>query len=271
MFHETITGASMSNPNITLFHNTYTSWKFPGGEIGVKIDRTKAYDTINANLRSSDDIMMLMLLVDAMRRANIEVKGLNLLYIPYSRQDRVCNPGESLSIKVFCDMINSLNLPSVYIFDPHSDVTPALLNNCTIKGLDYLLADFPLDEYTLICPDQGGVKRIEKLKRPFIAAHKQRDPSDGKIINLTIPNARSFKPDEKLLIIVDICDGGRTFTELAKLLRGMGAQHIDLYVTYGIFSQGFDVFKGLINNICYFKDGERVCYSCDKNEFIEKI
>jgi ribose-phosphate pyrophosphokinase len=50
------------------------------------------------------------------------------------------------------------------------------------------------------------------------------------------------------VIADDICDGGRTFIELAKELRGMGAQIVHLYVTHGFFTKGRDVFAGIIDN-----------------------
>lgn len=262
----------MHNPHITFHKNEYKSWHFAWGEIGVRIEKPfQPTDQINAEIKSAEDLITLMLLVDAAKRAGITIEALKLLFIPYSRQDRVCNPGEALSIKVFADMINSLNIPCVVLYDPHSDVTPALINNAKVVGVDKLLAKIDLSQYTLVSPDQGANKRIEKLKRPYLSLAKQRDPVDGKIVNLYMNDARPIHNSQKLLIVDDICDGGRTFIEVGKLLQSLGAKHIDLYVTYGIFSQGFDVFKGILNNIYFYKDGELVCYSCDKNEFIEKI
>jgi ribose-phosphate pyrophosphokinase len=55
--------------------------------------------------------------------------------------------------------------------------------------------------------------------------------------------------DHNFLIVDDICDGGRTFIELAKVLRPLTNGSIFLYVTHGIFSQGLDVFKGVIDHI----------------------
>jgi ribose-phosphate pyrophosphokinase len=48
-------------------------------------------------------------------------------------------------------------------------------------------------------------------------------------------------------MVDDICDGGRTFIELAKELRGMGAEKVHLYVTHGFFTKGLSVFDGIID------------------------
>jgi ribose-phosphate pyrophosphokinase len=55
--------------------------------------------------------------------------------------------------------------------------------------------------------------------------------------------------NKRFLIVDDICDGGRTFTELAKVLKKWTDMPVDLYVTHGIFSKGMSVFDGLIDNI----------------------
>ena len=108
-------------------------FKFSGGECHVKISDLEITERTNilANLNNSDDVMSLLLIVDAVRRINPSTQVLlTIPYFPYARQDRVCNEGEALSVKVMADLINSLNCAGVTIYDPHSDVTPALLNNC---------------------------------------------------------------------------------------------------------------------------------------------
>ena len=109
---------------------------FPGGEVGVKLSssvRGLKTLTIKAWLKNSEDVMALLMTVDAMRRQNSLVDiNLILAYVPYARQDRVCNDGEALSISVFAQLINSCDFRVVIITDPHSDVTPALIKNSRI-------------------------------------------------------------------------------------------------------------------------------------------
>jgi ribose-phosphate pyrophosphokinase len=62
-----------------------------------------------------------------------------------------------------------------------------------------------------------------------------------------IPVEELAKKD--FLIVDDICDGGRTFIELAKVLRPWTTGKIYLYVTHGIFSNGLDVFNSLIDGV----------------------
>lgn len=243
------------------------SFKFSGGECHVQLlnDHLDSMIHINAKMASSDDVMSLLLTVDAVKRIHREAQiHLKIPYFPYARQDRVCNKGEALSIKVMADLINSLNCQSVTIYDPHSDVLPALLNNCIVKSLDEIVSNSHLfnliieNKLTLVSPDAGAEKKIIKLGNIFntrgnttnvICATKVRNVSNGEIVAVKFLGEVT---NSKLIILDDICDGGRTFIELAKKLLKAGAEEISLYVTHGIFSNGFDELKKYFQHIyCY--------------------
>jgi ribose-phosphate pyrophosphokinase len=83
---------------------------------------------------------------------------------------------------------------------------------------------------------------------PFIQAEKIRDPNTGAITSTKV-NIEKHVGDKNFLIMDDICDGGRTFIELAKVLRPLTTGKIMLYVTHGIFSAGLEVFLGYIDEI----------------------
>jgi ribose-phosphate pyrophosphokinase len=167
-------------------------------------------------------------------------------------------PGEALSIKVMADLINSQNYANVEIWDPHSDVTTALINNLTVVEQHELASTIPDIDWAntiLVAPDAGAAKKIYKLAAirgsEVITAYKVRDPVTGNITATKVDsNTSTFVGSNKRFLIVDdICDGGRTFTELAKVLKKWTDMPVDLYVTHGIFSKGMSVFDGLIDNI----------------------
>ncbi len=201
-----------------------------------------------ANISDAEGIMALALVNDAIRRLSPTSVSLSLGYVPYARQDRVCNPGEALSIKVFCDMINFMNFDKVFILDPHSDVTPALLNNCiirepaTILSSSTLIRDLMDGKVTLVAPDAGATKKVEKVAQHFgglevIQGFKKRDLATGALSGFGYIGDVVGKD---LLIVDDICDGGGTFLGLATKLYDGGAKSIELYVSHGIFSKGID-------------------------------
>ena len=234
----------------------YKSFIYSGGEVSVKLEQKFPKFKrllIVAFLKSSDDIMLLLNITNALRiqYGSYRKISLQLEYCPYARQDRVCDEGESFGLKVFANLINSLNFEAVHIIDPHSDVAPALINNSWVSPLhdyfDYTISDI---DY-LVSPDAGANKKVFKLSQeldiPMIRADKVRDVKTGKILE-TIVYADDLT-GKRVMIVDDICDGGRTFIELAKQLIDKGAT-VDLYVTYGIFSNGKEVLKEAgINNI----------------------
>lgn len=203
---------------------------------------------INAWLRTADAVMQLLLLTDAVRRVMPNVPlHLNMPYVPYARQDRVCNPGEALSAKVFCNLINAQAYASVMIADPHSDVVPALLDRVSVVDASVMLAEVLRQSafargVTLLAPDAGARKRVQQLAKKLEVEHvafadKVRDTKTGRISGTSVS---SDLPNLPILVVDDICDGGRTFVELGKALAEVSSQPRYLYVTHGIFSKGFE-------------------------------
>jgi ribose-phosphate pyrophosphokinase len=248
----------------TFYTHEFDTTLFSGGEINVKVsENLSGHDTIyiEANIMDAEGLMTLAMLKDAViREAPYAEIDLYLGYVPYARQDRVCNPGESLSIKVFCDMINAMNFHAVTILDPHSDVTPALLNRCTVIPPEYMLArpgkelgaKLRNKQITLVAPDAGSTKKVEKVSKYFggleiIQGMKKRDTETGRLTGFEFYGDVAGKD---LLIVDDICDGGGTFLGLTSKLKVGGAKTVSLYVSHGIFSKGIEVlFDGGIDKI----------------------
>lgn len=244
----------------------YKHLTFSGGEEHVVLDSNYIYQDnfarIIAYLRSSTDVMKLLMVTDALRRVGAKEIHLVCPYFPYARQDRVCNLGEGLGIKVMADIINAQNYASVEIWDAHSDVTPALLNRCINVPMVDLTKDLPIrvGEYCFVAPDAGAIKKVSSVAKhfmsPMICGSKIRDTQTGEITGSNVESLISpcgkfnFSKNWNFIIADDICDGGRTFTELAKVLKEQapGCQ-VHLYVTHGIFSRGFAVLKYNIDRI----------------------
>lgn len=204
---------------------------------------------ITTRIKSSDDIMLLLLATDALKRMGAKRINVFIPFLPYARQDRLMVAGEPFSLKVMANLINSQGYENVYIFDAHSEITGALINNCvlvdnhkfvreTIKtnigGFDYLIA-----------PDAGAYKKIYKLAEflgytdEIIVCNKARNLSTGSILTYDI-NFGGSLADKHVVIVDDICDGGATFIALAKKLNTLGVKVIHLVVSHGIFSKKVD-------------------------------
>lgn len=251
---------------ITLFTNgqerdvALKEWKFPGGEVGVKLESVTFFDwdqyrfKITSNATSSDELIKILMANDALRRVGAENISLFLPYMPYARQDRVCNKGESHSLKIAADLINSCGFDEVTVLDPHSDVTSALLNNLrVISQVDIICkSNAPLN-VVLVAPDAGANKKTAEIAKAFghkefVRADKLRDLATGKIIE-TIVYKDDFQGAD-VLVSDDIADGAATFVELAKVCKAKNCGKFYLYVTHGIFSRGLDfLFQNGIDEV----------------------
>jgi ribose-phosphate pyrophosphokinase len=206
---------------------------------------------ITCRIRSGNDLMKLFLLVDALRRFGVGKIELFIPYLPFARQDRVMVKGEPLSVKVIADLINSMKLNKVTVFDPHSEVCLALIDN--VEALNnHSLAKQSIqlrstDDFLIISPDAGAYKKIFKVCQHLgyddniVLCNKDRNVSTGEITKMTCP-VKDFQGRE-LYIIDDICDGGGTFVMLAEGLKARNAGKINLIVSHGIFSKGIDALK----------------------------
>ncbi len=237
----------MKTINLFESNETVELKKFAGGENHVKFLTAFSEDDkvrINTRLNSSDDVMNLCLAVDALRNMNIKHIEAFIPYIPYARQDRVMVSGEPLSIKVFAKILNSLNLDKVTVFDAHSDVSVALIDRCinipNHQMVKHFLKELNLKDFVLVSPDLGAYKKVDKLaqkveyKGEIATGIKVRDLATGQIIKSDV-NANDLK-GKACIVIDDICDGGRTFIELATALKAKNAGYLYFIASHGIFS-----------------------------------
>lgn len=243
-------------------------FNFPCGETHVKLKNMEQYwwypKDIPVDVLYEYDgdksIVELIMVVNALGHAGYGIGRLTIPYVPFSRQDRINVVGEPFSLKVFCSIVNALYADEVVVYDPHSDVTPALISMCTVIPQEDILSPFFFGKqnFWLVSPDAGAVKKIYKLakKRPplgVLECGKKRDVTDGKITGITLPrNIDEVDPQSELIIVDDICDNGMSFFYLAKELQ----QHfngklrkITLMITHGFFNKGLDLFDGLIDEI----------------------
>ncbi|MGQ3677001.1 ribose-phosphate diphosphokinase [Tenacibaculum discolor] len=227
----------------------YNFFTFSGGEPHIKIIsklENVTEVTITHRIQSFNDIGTLLLATNALKNMGIKKLHVVLPYFPAARQDRLMVSGEPLSVKVYADIINAQNFESVTVFDPHSEVTPALLNNCRIidnhKFIERITQQLS-DNLLLISPDGGALKKIYKVAAylqnyEVVECSKSRNVRTGQLTGFKV-----YADDlqgKDCLIVDDICDGGGTFLGLAKELKAKNAGNLYLAISHGIFSKGFD-------------------------------
>lgn len=233
----------------------FRPFKYPAGEIGYKISAVPS--KIICWFENSDDIVLLLQLNKHFPDANII-----LPYMPFGREDRRVSDNTSFGLEIMKLFQFSL-FSGLETYDAHSSETE---NFVTViipieeikKTIKSVLPDF------ILLPDEGAKDRYENVYElgfamPVIYGEKVKDLQTGNVIDYKIVG--KIPQGRKILVIDDICDGGRTFIEAAKLMEG---NDLYLHVSHGIFSKGFDELKKYYKRI-YTTDsykGER------DNEFV---
>lgn len=253
--------------------------KFPDGQqtldltnffVGTFIEKSI---TIKSRLNNFKDLELIICANQALK--NLGASRVHL-YVPYfvgARSDRKFQEGGINYLKqVICPIINSQNFASVTVVDPHSDVLEACLNNY-VKEDNFDLVKWSLEQIDnrdgaqnricLVSPDAGAYKKIFDVAKYFkipnlVTATKVRDLVTGNILSTNVPIS-VHDADKDFVIIDDICDGGRTFIELAKAIKETrslsSVVHPDNYgkiyliVTHGIFSAGFEKLSDELDGI----------------------
>lgn len=183
--------------------------------------------------------------------------SLMMPYVPNARMDRVKSGKEVFTLKYFCEFINYLNFSKVYVLDPHSDVTNALINNVLVinpsRYIERIFEDIELQNETPVYkgttvvyfPDAGAMKRYKDLPcfkdRKFIYGEKDRDWETGEIRGLKIYTQNGERIDDNghkpltgltVLMIDDIISFGGTLAFSADKIKELGASAIYAYASH---------------------------------------
>lgn len=177
--------------------------------------------------------------VDALVARGNPTPSLVLPLVPGSRQDRVNPTGDYyFTIKSIAKDLNARDFPRVTVIDPHSDVTPALIERCQVYPPH--LGDVPMPKYdAVVAPDGGAEKRAGAIATskqiPLLHAWKKRDVTSGHLAGFGAEVRHGERTFGRLLLVDDLCDGGGTFVGLA---RELPEARLDLYVSHGLFTKG---------------------------------
>lgn len=196
---------------------------------------------------SDADLIQLMFL-----KAYLDERGwgekmiLCLLHMPYARMDRSEGITGLTTLKHVARMINDMKWKKVVVYEPHSDVTMALLDRSvavfpTVEKINNAIvaASLSKDGY-IYFPDAGASKRygdkISKLAKGNhreLMGSKHRDFATGELsADVTISGLMNPDQPRDVLIVDDLCSRGGTFINAAKALRGAGAERVSLFVTH---------------------------------------
>lgn len=238
--YTTTNGVKKNNNTGILRQYADGQWTADMKGYGAKIEGIKA------NLSSYSQLFALQAVVDAHNNVYGPIPYLVIGSLIGGRSDRRKNLYSSFDLKPVCDMINRMGFKHVYVLEPHSDVTLALIDNSEFMFFNWWDESIK----TVVAPDAGAYKRvshqIEELKYNvnLIGAMKYRDQDGVPFVTFT-----GNVQDVNCVIVDDLCDGGRTFIQLRKQIVANGGICDTLVVTHGLFTYGLEplVDAGITN------------------------
>lgn len=217
---------------------------FKDGEIWVKYEENiRGVDLfiIQSTQSPAENLLELLLLIDAAKRASARRITAVIPYFAYARQDRKDQPRVSISSKLIANLITRAGADRVITIDLHSSQIQGFFD----IPLDHLYASpvllkrllqLNLENFAVVAPDVGGVRTArayaKRLNAELILIDKRRPSHNvAEIVNI-IGN-----PKQKNIIIVDdLVDTGSTFIESANVLKENGALDIYGVCVHPVFS-----------------------------------
>lgn len=257
---------------------------FPDSQPHIKIDMA-SINGLNRNeplkvisrIANANDLLLVLFAKNTLDYLEFRHIELNISYLMAARTDRVMLDGEPFSLKVIAGILNQASFKKVSIFDPHSEVTTALVdhsysipNHQFVKdALDDYFSKNGKTNFCLVSPDAGALKKIHKLAQflqveAVVECMKERDLKTGALTNFK--TTTTDLSGQTCFIVDDICDGGGTFAGTAKMLKEKGASKVVLIVSHGIFSKGTTIsFVDDIYTTDSYKALENInCFSVEK-------
>lgn len=212
-------------------------WASSGSE-RISLEPRQGYPTattLTMKWESDADLITLMLL----RRRYPNLTNLNILFLPYSREDRDAAGQSGCSLRYIGEFIQSLGFKSITITDPHSDLSLAYLGE-TAKS-HYPFSPFAImdelgetqESVVILFPDAGAQKRYGKIWGDFdqMVGFKNRDFHTGKITSYELAGG-SKATGKTVLIVDDLCSYGGTFMAAGNALTEFDPKKVVLLVTH---------------------------------------
>lgn len=223
--------------------------RFADEEIFVEVlDNVRGEDVFVVQSTSfpvNDNLMELLIMVDALKRASAKRITAVLPYFGYARQDRKPGPRTPISAKLVANLITVAGADRVLSVDLHAGQIQGFFDIPTdnLYGAPVMSADirtrFPDKQWMVVSPDVGGVVRARSLAKrldnaPLAIVDKRRErPGESEVMNIIGQVEGRF-----CILIDDIVDSAGTLCNAAAALKAAGAEDVIAYCTHGVLSGG---------------------------------
>ncbi len=220
--------------------------RFADGEIYIEINENIRGNSIfliqSISSPANDNLMELLLCVDALKRSSAKNITAVIPYFGYARQDRKVAPRTSISAKLVSNLITKAGADRIVTVDLHAGQIQGFfdipVDNLFATPIFTRHIKRKIKNKNLICvaPDVGGVERARALGRKLNAElaiiDKRRSAPGKSLVMNVIGNVKG-----KICIIVDdLIDSGGTIVNATEALKKRGAKEVHVYVTHGVLS-----------------------------------
>lgn len=188
-----------------------------------------------------DNLIELLLMIDAAKRASAYKVIAVIPYFGYARQDRKDKPRVSIGAKLMADLLSTAGVDRIITMDLHADQIQGFFN----VPVDHLYASalfipyiekMGLENITIASPDVGGTKRAntyaKMLEADMVICHKTRVKAN-EIGNMTVIGDVK---DRDVIIVDDMIDTAGTITKAANLMKKEGARSVRAFAAHGVLS-----------------------------------
>jgi ribose-phosphate pyrophosphokinase len=220
---------------------------FADQEIFVRIDENVRGEDVfviqSTSYPANDNLMQLLIMMDALRRASARRITAVIPYFGYARQDRKTDGRTPISAKLVANLISTAGADRVLTVDLHAGQIQGFFDIPTdnLFGGPVMVDDikerYGKEKIIVVSPDVGGVVRARSLAKRLddadLAIVDKRRPEAGKseVMNI-IGDVRGAR----CIMLDDMCDSGGTLANAAAALKEHGASSVSAYVTHGVLS-----------------------------------
>ena len=220
--------------------------RFADGEIYIEINENIRGNSVfviqSTSNPANDNIMELLLVIDALKRSSAKTITAVIPYFGYARQDRKVAPRTSISAKLVSNLITKAGADRVVTVDLHAGQIQGFFDipvdnlYATPIFFRHIKKKLKLNNIVCVSPDVGGVARtrgLSKLLNVNLAIVDKRRPAPGKS---EVMNIIGDVKNKICIMVDDIIDSGGTIVNAAKMLKSKGAKEIHVYITHGVLS-----------------------------------
>ena len=218
---------------------------FADGEFSVYYKdsiRGKDVFLVQSTYPSSDNIMELLLMIDAAKRASAHYIAAVIPYFGWARQDRKDKPRVSIGAKLMADLLSTAGVTRVITMDLHADQIQGFFNvpvdhrYASMVFIDYLRQTSDLERTVIATPDVGGAKRANSYAKflgvPMVICHKSRAKAN-EVAEMTIIGDVT---DKDVILVDDIVDTAGTICKAADLMIQNGARSVRAVASHAVLS-----------------------------------